>query len=135
MGYFTQVNWIAVVVGGIFNMVFGSLWYGPLFGKLWLKVIGKSSDEIESSATMYILPFLAGLVAAYVLAVVIAGFGITLWWQGVLIGVVLWIGIGSTATLTTGTFEDSPRGAWLLFGFYQLIVYGAQGLMFVLWTR
>ena len=56
MGFFTQVNWIAVLIGGVFNMVFGSLWYGPLFGKVWLKAIGKSADELESSATMYLLP-------------------------------------------------------------------------------
>jgi len=84
---------------------------------------------------MYVLPFLAGLVAAYVLAALIAGLGITIWWQGIVIGAAVWLGLGATATLTVGTFEDSPRGAWALFTFYQLVVYGAEGLMFVLWTR
>jgi len=135
MSFFTQVNWIAVVVGGVFNMAFGALWYGPLFGKAWLRATGKSSDEIKSNAMMYLLPMLAGLVAAYVLAIMIAGLGITIWWQGMLIGAVLWLGIGATGTLTTGTFEESPRAAWFLFAVYQLIVYAAQGLMFVLWAR
>ena len=135
MEFFAQVNWIAVVVGGVFNMALGSLWYGPLFGKAWLRAIGKSPDEIESSATMYVLPFLAGLVAAYVLAALVAGLGITVWWQGIVIGAAVWLGLGATATLTVGTFEDSPRGAWVLFTLYQLVVYGAQGLMLVLWTR
>jgi hypothetical protein len=135
MEFLAQVNWIAVVVGAIFNMAFGMLWYGPLFGRVWLKAIGNSSDDIESNSTMYVLPFFAGLVASCVLAIVIAGLGMTIWWHGILLGVVLWLGIGSTATLTTGTFEGSPRGGWLLFTGYQLVVYGALGLMFVLWTR
>ena len=130
---FAEVNWIAVAVGAVFNMALGTLWYGPLFGKLWLKVIGKKRDEIQSSATMYILPLLAGFVASYVLAVMIRGLGITLWWQGISIGIILWLGFGASATLTTGTFEGSPRGAWLLFTLYQVAVYGAQGLMFALW--
>ena len=133
MGFFTQVNWIAVVIGGVFNMAFGALWYGPLFGKAWLKAIGKSADRIESNATMYLLPLVASLIGSFVLAAVIAGLGLTLWWQGVLLGAVLWLGFGGTGTLTTGTFEDSPRLAWLLFNLYQLIVYAAIGLMFVLW--
>jgi len=133
MEFLTQVNWIAVLIGGVFNMVLGSLWYGPLFGKAWLKAIGKSQDEIESSATMYILPFVAGLIAAYILAAMIAGLRITVWWQGVAIGTILWLGIGATGTFTVGTFEASPRGAWMLYTLYQLVVYAGQGLMFVLW--
>lgn len=133
MNFLTQVNWIAIIVGGVFNMALGALWYGPLFGKLWLKVTGKKADEIQSSATMYLLPMLAGLISAYVLAALISGLGISLWWQGMLVGVILAIGIGSAATLTVGTFEGSPRGAWLLYTFYQLIVFGTQGVMFVLW--
>ena len=133
MQYFGQVNWIAVVLGAIFNLLLGSLWYGPLFGKLWLRVIGKKSEELQSSAVMYVLPLVAGLVSSYILAVLIAGLGITIWWQGIIIGAVVWVGIGSAATLTTGTFEDTPKGAWLLFAIYQLIVYGVQGLVFAVW--
>ncbi len=46
---FCQVNWIAVVVGTIFNMFLGFMWYGPLFGPLWLKLISKTKEEIKSS--------------------------------------------------------------------------------------
>jgi len=134
MGYLTQVNWIAVLIGGVFNMVLGSLWYGPLFGNAWLRAIGKRQDEIQSSLGMYILPFLAGVASAYVLALIIAGLGITIWWQGLIMGAIVWIGIGAAATFTTGTFEDQPRAAWMLFAFYQLIVYAAQGIVFVVWT-
>ncbi len=133
MGFLTGVNWVAVIVAGVFNMVVGSLWYGPLFGKIWLRVIGKSKDEIQSTGTMYILPFLAGLAAAYVLAVVIRALGLSCGWQGMLAGMGLYLGIGGAATLTVGTFEDSPQGAWLIYTAYQLLVFGAQGLMFVLW--
>ena len=133
ISYFVQVNWIAVVLCAIFSLLFGALWYGPLFGKFWLKVIGKKQDEIQRSASMYILPFLAGLISAYILAVLIEGLAITLWWQGMLMGVIVWIGIGATATFTTGTFEDSPRGAWMLFLLYQFIVYAVEGIVFVVW--
>lgn len=133
MGFLMQVNWIAVVLGGIFNMALGALWYGPLFGTIWLKAIGKKADEIESSATMYVLPLLAALVSSYFLATLITGLAITAWWQGMLMGIIVYVGVGATATLIVGTFEDSPRSAWLLYTLYQVIVFGSQGLLFVLW--
>ena len=37
---FAQVNWIAIVIVAVFNMILGTLWYGPLFGKLWMRIIG-----------------------------------------------------------------------------------------------
>jgi len=134
MGFLTQINWLAVLVGGVFNMLVGSLWYGPLFGTLWLRVIGKNRDDIETHATMYLLPLLASLVSAYVLAAIIAGLGLAVWWHGLVTGALVWLGIGATGTLTVGTFEDSPRGAWLLFTSYQLLVFAALGVMFVLWN-
>jgi len=112
---------------GVFNRVVGSLWYGPLFGKIWLRVIGKTRDEIQGSGTMYILPLLSGLVAAYALATVIGGLGLSGWRHGVLARMVLYLSIGEAATLTVGTFEDSPKGAWLIYTAYQLLVFGAQG--------
>lgn len=45
-------------------------------------------------------------------------------------GVIVWLGVGATATLTVGTFEDSPRGVWLLFAGYQLVVRGLLGIVF-----
>ncbi|MBE0636057.1 DUF1761 domain-containing protein [Candidatus Bipolaricaulota bacterium] len=132
-GVLGQFNWIAVLVGGIFNMALGSLWYGPLFGKVWLKAIGKTKDEIQSSIGMYILPLVAGLTSVYALAALISGLHITIWWQGALFGAIAYVGIGATATLIVGTFEASSRDAWLLYTIYQVIVFSAQGVMFVLW--
>ena len=35
-----NVNWLAIVAGMVANMVVGALWYGPLFGKRWMKELG-----------------------------------------------------------------------------------------------
>ena len=40
---FDQINFLAVLVGGVINMAVGFVWYGPLFGKLWLRLIGKTN--------------------------------------------------------------------------------------------
>jgi hypothetical protein len=32
-----NINWIAFVVAALSTLVVGFLWYGPLFGKAWMK--------------------------------------------------------------------------------------------------
>ncbi|HEC62739.1 MAG TPA: hypothetical protein ENI27_10885 [bacterium] len=55
---------------------------------------------------MYLLPLPASLVGMNVLAFLIEGLSITRRWQCLVIGAVVRIGLGSTATITAGTFED-----------------------------
>lgn len=130
---FGQVNWIAVVVGTIFNMVLGTIWYGPLFGNRWLKLTGKSKEEIKSSPWMYIASLIAGFLSALALALIIEGFGVTTWLMGAVTGGVFWIGIGAMATLNTSIFGDNKMGVWLLFAIYQLVVFAAEGAVFAIW--
>ena len=130
---FGQVNWIAVIVGTVFNMILGTLWYGPLFGNLWLKLINKKKEEIQSSPWMYVISLVAGFVAALALALIIEGFGVTTWYMGLVTGAVFWIGIGATATLNTSIFGEQKTGVWLLYAVYQLVVFGAEGVVFAVW--
>ncbi len=133
MQVFTQVNWIAVVLGAVFSMLLGFLWYGPLFGKLWLRSIGKKAEELSGSAGMYVFAFLAALVSAYVLAVLVGALGITSWWRGAVLGGVVSVGIGSMAALVNGIFLRNPGASWLLFALYQLVLNAAEGLVFAVW--
>lgn len=58
---FLAVNWLAVLVAAILNMVAGFLWYGPFFSGVFLRLIGKREDEIEASPLVYPLGFVVGL--------------------------------------------------------------------------
>ena len=130
---FAEVNWFAIVIVAVFNMVLGTLWYGPLFGNLWLRIIGKKREELSSNPGMYVFSFLGALVAAYVLNVLISGLGLNAWWWGAVAGAVVWVGMGVTGTLTYSIFNGPPLGSWLLFSLYGLVVYTAGGVLFVLW--
>jgi hypothetical protein len=130
---FAQVNWIAVVLGAVFSMLLGFLWYGPLFGAIWMRSIGKKQEELRSSAGMYIFAFLGALVSAYVLAVLVGALGITVWWRGAALGAIVSVGIGSMAVLVNGVFHAIPGVAWLLFALYQLVLNAAEGLVFAVW--
>ena len=133
MNVFGQVNWIAVLLGGVLSMVLGFLWYGPLFGKLWLRTIGKRADELKSSAGMYILAFVAALATAYVLAVLVSALGVTTWWRGAILGAVVSVGVGAASALVNGLFMRASFSSWLLFAFYQFVLYTVEGIVFAAW--
>ncbi len=82
---------------------------------------------------MYILSFICALAASYVLALVIRKFGVILWWKGLLYGVIVWVGVGASAMLTNSLYENRPKGLWLLFSVYQLILYAGLGVVFAVW--
>ena len=130
---FLAVNWLAVLVAAVINMVIGFLWYGPLFSNLFLRLIGKREEEIEGSPVVYLLGFVMGLVTTYVLAVIIVSAGVTTWWGGAVTGAVVWIAIGALTSANTILYEDRPVGLWLLSSSYQIVVLTIAGVLFAVW--
>ena len=61
---FGSVDYVAVILGAVLNVVLGMLWYGPLFGNLWLKLIEKKKEDISGSPWMYVFSFVAAVVGA-----------------------------------------------------------------------
>ncbi len=71
----SEINIWAVVVSAIASMAIGSIWYGPLFGKIFMKAMGMDQWSPEKQSAMkkqmpitYLLQFLASLLMFFVLA-------------------------------------------------------------------
>jgi len=45
-----NVNWIALVVAALSTLVVGFLWYGPLFGKAWMKETGMTEEKARKGS-------------------------------------------------------------------------------------
>ena len=131
---FTSVNWLAVIVGTVVSMALGTLWYGPLFGKTWLRLIGKSPEEIESDPTMYIKTAVAAFVAMLFLNLVVTSVGSVSFLSGFVVGTLTFIGFGATQTFVYTTSEGPSERVWFLFGAYQIIVFAMMGGFFSIWA-
>ena len=108
-----QPNLVAVLVAGIIPMVVGSIWYGPLFGKMWMKMIGKTEEELRESMSpikMYVVTFVFALVMAYVLAHVLQAFADAYAVTGLVAGLQgafwMWLGFLLTTSYQAVAFED-----------------------------
>ena len=94
-----HINYVAILVSGVASMVIGSIWYGPLFGKIFMREMGMDKWSPEKRAEMrksmvmtYVLQFIASMVMFYVLARFISQHGPISVMQGVTVALWTWIG-------------------------------------------
>lgn len=136
-----SVNYWAIIVGAVLSMVIGAIWYGPIFGKKWMEIVGVDPNDKEtlskmqkSAMPLYFIQFLLTLFQVLVLAHLIAdtklvgGLERSLWiWAAFIIptlaGAVMWT-------------NDSGKIKWsrfLIQSGYQLIIFIVFGLLLQFW--
>ena len=93
------INFWAVLVAAIISLIIGSVWYGPLFGKKFMKAMDMDKWTAEQQAKMkksmtldYIIQFVASLVMFYILAWFIGATNQMTVTGGVMIALLIWIG-------------------------------------------
>ncbi|MEJ0021989.1 MAG: DUF1761 domain-containing protein [Candidatus Doudnabacteria bacterium] len=75
-----HVNWLAILVSAVASMIIGSIWFGPLFGKMYMSAVGMDKWSPEKQAAMkksmmmtYVWQFIASVVMFYVFARFVVG--------------------------------------------------------------
>jgi len=44
---FANINWLSIIVAGVSAFLIGGIWYGPLFGRAWMKEFGFTEDDLK----------------------------------------------------------------------------------------
>lgn len=127
------INYLAILVCAIISMAVGSIWYGPLFGKKWMEIIGanpadmKLHKEMQKAAgPLYLIQFLLTLFQLGVLA-----YYISTWTNMSGLVNALWIWAGFIVPTIAGSCmwnNESKKTSWSRF----LIQAGYQLVMFVI---
>jgi hypothetical protein len=125
--HLSDINWLGVLVATVIYMVLGALWYGPLFGKVWMKAMGwEGPAEGESpGAATYAIPAICYLVASIATGLLAEATGSDSVAEGLALGLVVGIGYAVTLTIVSVTFDTtkrpSPATLAVLTGAYNLI--------------
>lgn len=123
-----HVNYLAVVVSAVVAMVIGSFWYGPLFGKLWMKLNGFTSADIKKAGPVwktFLISAVTYLIASFGLSMYLgkeptvsfgafAGFATAFFWIG-------------TSKFNTVAYEMKSKKLWLVHFGYDVLVYTVMG--------
>ena len=139
-----HLNWLAILASVVASFALGSLWYGPLFSKVWATAMGfgamkPSGAEIARGS---ILNLIGTFFMAYVLAHDVLVWRPSTWKVGAdsapyvygfFAGLFVWIGFVVPILLNGVAFE---RKSWKVFGIaagFQFLSLQAMGMILSVW--
>ena len=116
------VNYVAVLLAAVASMVLGFLWYGPLFGKMWMKFSGlKEMGDKSQAARNYGLTFVGSFVMAYVLASLFSLTNTMTLMEALKMAFWSWLGFQATLLLGSVLWEGKSWNLYFLNAAYWLV--------------
>lgn len=136
------INYLAVLVAAVSNMFLGFLWYGPLFGKQWIKLMNFDKKKMEQAkkkgmGKTYVLAFVGALVMAYVLshALIFASayLAVTGFSAGLMAGFWNWLGFVVPVMLGMVLWDGKPWKLYFINIGYYLVSLSVMGMILAVW--
>ncbi len=129
-----HINYLAVVVAAVINMVVGAVWYSPgLFAKQWMKATGKSIDQTGSPGPAYGLMALGSLVMAWMLAFFIGKLSLVDFGSGLTLGIMVWLGFVVFPQAANYIFEGRSVKLFAINVGYFLVSFALMGGLLAAW--
>ena len=130
------MNWVAIVIAAIAQFIIGWVWYGPLFGKTWMSMMGMSQQSMsrEGMRKTMTLTFIGSLVTAAVLSMLVGWMGAKTLGAGIAAGFWAWLGFVATVTLGGVLFAKMSWNLYILNNAYQLVSLAVMGAILAKWS-
>jgi hypothetical protein len=132
----SDMNYLAVFVAWLVNVVVGWFWYSPTgFGKTWSRLSGVDLMKIPQEEATKTIGFVAlsAVVQAGVLAIVINSLFVNTLENGFLVGFTLWLGFTAATTVGTSLYSRKGWKFWWLNSSYFLVVMVINSVILSLW--
>jgi len=109
-----QLNYLAILIATVLQFIFGAIWYGALFGKLWGKIHGfdKLPKDVQAKlmkgiGPLYIVQFIGTLITTFILAIFLAYVPS---WNAYALAAFCWLGFTVPAQVSSVIFGNTePR--------------------------
>ena len=129
----SNINWLSIVVAAISAFLIGGIWYGPVFGRAWMKEFGYTEEDIKQRniPRTFGLSLLLAFFAAFMLDLFIgatadiiygtmAGFFAGIGWVAAFLGILY-------------LFEMRSAKAFVINGGYCVVSLTLMGLILGAW--
>jgi len=132
---FLELNYLAILVSAFIAFFVGWMWYGPLFGKAWMKLVKINEKEAKESMLGSII---GGLIATLIMATAVAyliwALEVTVWYFGLKVGLLAGIGFVATYAINDVIYEKKPFPLFLIKVGYSLVALMTIGAIYTLWV-
>lgn len=125
----SSINIVAVLVAAIAAFVLGFLWYGPVFGNAWIRMMKIPKAEVDAMKAKgmgAMLPHMAAgfvqqIVIAGVLALLLARLGVADAMGAAGLAILIWFGFVASIMLNTVLWENRKMDLYLFNITYHLV--------------
>ena len=131
-----NITWWILPVGVVVGFIVGMLWYGPIFGKQWMKAANMSEQQVSGGmgAGLIVGTIVTSAILTYVIGVIVnvmrlLGSGTTYVFALIILGVI-WIGFIGAIRWNHMSFEGQAKSLWPIHSFYDLIVIAIVATLF-----
>src|SRR3989344_3245161 len=131
-----EINYLAVLVAAVINMVVGAIWYSPvLFAKDWSKLTGRKANEMGDGSTRYVITFAGALLQAYILTHFVSYSGAVTAVEGAMTGFWLWLGFVAITQGVNTVFAGTRKKLLAINTGYFLAVMLINGALLAVWVK
>lgn len=133
-----QVNYLGILLATVVSMVTGALWYGPLFGKQWIKEMGWTKEKMakkpdsKEMRKLYGIQALGSLAMSFVLSHALVFASAYLNTSGISAGLETgfwnWLGFVVPVSLGSVLWEGKSWKLWFLNSGYYLLTLLLMGV-------
>lgn len=133
---FSQVNWLATLVGAVAYFALGAIWYSFLFRDLWIKSTGVNVNDPNAKsgvAGVMVTSFVTILITTIGLALFIHRIGSGGWMTGLKVGLIAGICFCAMAIVNSYLYEKRPAALHWINSFYNIVGCVIAGIIIAVW--
>ena len=131
------INYLAVIAAAVAVIGTGMLWYGPLFGKPWMELMGFTPESMKrmkmKPGTAMTLSSFASLVMVYVLAHFAAALSAEDALSSLALAFLIWFGFIATTMVNSVIYEEKPWKLYLINLGYYFVALLVASVIIALW--
>jgi hypothetical protein len=135
--FFSEINWLAVLVSGLAYFALGALWYSPvLFSKKWIE-LGKidinDPNAKKGVGLMFGGSLLLMLISSVAIAILLNRMDLSGWKSGLKVGALVGIFFNAAGIGINYLYEKKPIALFLINAVYQILGSIIAGIIISVW--
>lgn len=133
-----KINHLAVLTCVILSFVLGFIWYDPLFGDVWMDLVGLDRVTVEANppgAAIWISNLVSSITPVYVLAWLFIKLDVRSGIKGAGIAFLIVFSFDFLSRMTSDLFAQAPYELVWITGGFDMVIITISGFILGAWTK
>ena len=130
-------SYLPIIAAAIVGFIAGFVWWGPIFGMKWAKLVGMNEKDIkkakgESMAKPMIVMIIGNLLMACVLSILLISTGAANIKEALTLAFLVWLGFVATIGIGVVLWEKKPMALFWINSIGWLITISAMAIVLMM---